>query len=101
MSFVEPLRRHRRALFLDLARRQLYCDLPGLSEISEIGAPADADLVLREALGGERRAGQPFEAHQVRIDHRVVETVVALDECLHVVVLEIDREKPEGRHVPW
>ncbi len=100
MRLVEALRSDGRAPRFDVASGQLHRDLPGLSEVPQVGTAADADLVIGEALGRERCAGQRFEAPQVRIDGGVVETIVALDKRLHVVVLEVDREQPEGGHVP-
>src|SRR5262249_7144610 len=94
---VESLRRHSRARLVELARGQLHRHLPGLAEIAQIGTALDAHLVGGEALGAERRAGQRLQARQVRVDGRVVEPVVALDERLHVVLLHTDPQKPEGR----
>src|SRR5262249_33108120 len=100
VGFVESLSGHRCAPLVDRTRWQLHRNLPGLTEISQIGAALDANLVLGEALRSERRPGQRLEPREVAVHHRVIETIVALHERLYVVVLEVDREQPEGRDVP-
>ena len=74
-------------------------DLERLSEVAQVGGAQELVLLLREALLGQRCSGLRAEGVVLDLDADRVECVVQRDVGLHVVVLDVDREQAERRHV--
>ena len=80
-------------------RRAAPPHLPGLSEVAQVRTAAERISCRRSPRAASAARASASRRRTARRHRRSSRAIVALDERLHVVVLQVDREQPEGRHV--
>ena len=99
MLVVEALRDGAGRRLVEPARPHRHAHLVRLAEVAQVGGAHVLVLLAGEALGVERRGRPGGELVEDLLHGRAVERRVAGDVGLHVVVLDVDGEQAEGRHV--